>query len=58
MDKRIADILSAMTLEEKISICNGADFWHTKAAGRFGVNAVTVSDGPHGLRCQKDAGSI
>ena len=30
MDKRIADILQKMSLKDKITLCNGADFWHSK----------------------------
>lgn len=53
MDKKVANILAKMTLEEKISLCNGADFWHSKAMEQYGIPAITMSDGPHGLRCQK-----
>ncbi|MBO6041334.1 MAG: glycoside hydrolase family 3 protein, partial [Oscillospiraceae bacterium] len=42
-----------MTLEDKIALCNGADFWHSKAMEQYGIPAITMSDGPHGLRCQK-----
>ena len=48
----IERILSAMTLEEKAALCQGADFWHTTACERLGVPSVMVSDGPHGLRKQ------
>ncbi|MBO5078385.1 MAG: glycoside hydrolase family 3 C-terminal domain-containing protein [Oscillospiraceae bacterium] len=41
-----------MTLEDKISLCTGGDFWHTKAMPQYGIPAIMVSDGPHGLRCQ------
>lgn len=53
MDNKIADILAKMSLEEKISLCNGADFWHSKAMEQYGIESITMSDGPHGLRCQK-----
>lgn len=53
MDTNVKNILSKMTLEDKISICNGADFWHSKAMEKYGIPAFTMSDGPHGLRCQK-----
>ncbi len=54
--EKIREIISQMTLEEKASLCSGGDFWHTKAVERLGVPAMMVSDGPHGLRKQKDEG--
>ena len=53
MENTIKDILSKMSLEDKISLCNGADFWHSKAMEAYGIPAFTMSDGPHGLRVQK-----
>ena len=41
-----------MTLEDKISLCTGADFWHSKKMEQYGIPAFTMSDGPHGLRYQ------
>ena len=43
-------ILPELTLEEKASLCSGADFWHTKAVERLDIEQIMVSDGPHGLR--------
>ena len=48
----ISEIIAKMTLEDKISLCTGADFWHSKAMERYGIPAFMMSDGPHGLRCQ------
>jgi beta-glucosidase len=48
----VKKIISEMTLEEKASLCSGADFWHTKSVERLGVPQMMVSDGPHGLRKQ------
>ena len=48
----IKKLIEELTLEEKASLCSGADFWHTKAVERLGLPAVMVSDGPHGLRKQ------
>ena len=48
----IHQIISTMTLEDKISLCTGGDFWHTKAMPQYGIPAIMMSDGPHGLRCQ------
>lgn len=58
MDKKVQDILSKMTLEDKISLCNGADFWHSKAMAQYGIPAVTMSDGPHGVRCQRNGADM
>lgn len=46
----IKKILKELTLEEKASLCSGADFWHTKAIERLDIPQIMVSDGPHGLR--------
>ncbi len=46
------EILSKMTLEDKISLCTGADFWRSKKMEQYGIPAFTMSDGPHGLRYQ------
>src|SRR4051812_2227530 len=45
-----------LTLEEKASLCLGSDFWHTAPVPRAGIRAITLSDGPHGLRKQPDEG--
>lgn len=50
----IEEILNQMTLEEKASLCSGADSWHTEAIERLGLPAVMLSDGPHGLRKQDE----
>ena len=52
--KQIKELISQMTLEEKASICSGADFWHTEKLERLGIPATMVSDGPHGLRKQDE----
>ncbi len=52
----VKKLVSQMTLEEKASLLSGSDFWHTKAVERLGVPAVMVSDGPHGLRKQRQDG--
>ena len=59
---RIKELISKMTLEEKASLCSGADNWHTKEIKRLNIPSVMMVDGPHGLRKQdgtdgRDAGS-
>ena len=48
----IKSLLKELTLEEKISLCSGSDFWHTQEIKRLGIPSVMVSDGPNGLRKQ------
>ena len=43
-------ILSQMTLEEKASLLQGRDSWHTMPVNRLGIPSIMVADGPHGLR--------
>ncbi|MEU4985358.1 glycoside hydrolase family 3 C-terminal domain-containing protein [Streptomyces sp. NPDC021969] len=52
----IPALLAALTLEEKVSLLDGSDFWHTQPVQRLGVPSVMLSDGPHGLRKQPEAG--
>ncbi len=52
MDSKIKKLLKELTLEEKVSLCSGSDFWHTKEIKRLGIPSVMVSDGPSGLRKQ------
>lgn len=52
--EKIKELVGKMTLEEKASLCSGADFWHTEGIERLGIPASMVSDGPHGLRKQDD----
>lgn len=54
----IKKIISEMTLEDKISLCTGEDFWHTKAMEKYGIPSIMMCDGPHGLRCQKGVADI
>ena len=46
------ELIKTLTLEEKASLCQGADFWFTKALAEKGVPAIMMTDGPHGLRKQ------
>lgn len=49
-------IIDQMTLEDKVALCSGADFWNTKAFAKYGIPTITLTDGPHGLRKQLAAG--
>lgn len=47
-------IIRQMTLEDKIALCSGKDFWHTKAFEKYQINDIMMCDGPHGLRKQEN----
>ena len=50
MNDRIEQLLTQMTLEEKISMLAGADNWTTVPLERLGIPAIKVTDGPNGAR--------
>ena len=53
LDAPAADIVAALTLEEKASLTSGASFWTTQGIERAGIPAIVLTDGPHGVRLQK-----
>ena len=53
---RYGSLIKKMSLEEKARLCVGKDFWHTNGVERLGVQEITMSDGPHGVRFQVDKG--
>ena len=50
------DLIRQMTLEEKCHMLSGRDFWQTQSVKRLGIENMTLSDGPHGIRKQEGAG--
>lgn len=57
MDKKIKELLSKLTLEEKAGLCSGKDWWRTKPVERLNIPSIMVSDGPSGLRTQQENGA-
>ncbi|SCJ18706.1 Thermostable beta-glucosidase B [uncultured Flavonifractor sp.] len=47
------EILKQLSLEEKIALGSGANFWQTKGLPQYGVPSLFMCDGPHGLRKQE-----
>lgn len=56
MERNYDQLISQMTLEEKAGMCSGLDFWRLKGVERLGIPSIMVTDGPHGLRKQKEGG--
>lgn len=56
---RIDDLLSQMTLEEKISMLAGADLWHSVAVPRLGQHGVQIGchTGWHRARRHMESGA-
>ncbi len=53
MTNRIHELLSQMTLEEKISLLSGKNRWQTMPVERLQIPSVTMTDGPHGVRATR-----
>lgn len=53
MDTKVATSLS---LEEKITLCEGKNYWETQEYPEHGIPSMFMCDGPHGLRKQKNEG--
>ena len=49
----IERLMQKLTVEEKAALVSGTDFMYTNPIPRLGVPSLRMSDGPHGLRLQK-----
>src|ERR1700730_7898977 len=49
-DSKIAGALAALTLEEKVQLLTGRDFWTTWPIEKIGLRRILVSDGPSCVR--------
>jgi beta-glucosidase len=50
-----ADVIAKLTLEEKVSLLSGKNFWETQEIKKVGIPSIFLSDGPNGLRKQAAA---
>ncbi|KFY67004.1 hypothetical protein V497_00594 [Pseudogymnoascus sp. VKM F-4516 (FW-969)] len=48
----VEDLVSRMSLSEKVSLLGGEDWWRTVALPRLNIPSVKVTDGPNGARGQ------
>jgi len=49
-DARLTALLDQLTLEEKVQLLTGRDFWTTAPIEKIGLRRILVSDGPSGVR--------
>ena len=50
VEKRVADLLSRMTLEEKATMLSGSGWMESAPIERLGIPAIKMADGPMGVR--------
>ncbi|WP_155054447.1 glycoside hydrolase family 3 protein [Streptomyces blattellae] len=49
-ESSLRQALAALTLEEKVQLLTGRDFWNTWSMEKIGLRRIRVSDGPSGVR--------
>jgi len=50
VEQRVQDLLSRMTLQEKVAMLSGADWMQSVANERLGIPSIKMADGPLGIR--------
>ncbi len=49
VDKKVDELISQMTVAEKLSYIGGVDWMYTKNIDRLGIHRMKMTDGPQGL---------
>ena len=50
LTQALTDALGELTLDEKVQLLTGRDFWNTWPIEKIGLRRILVSDGPSGVR--------
>ena len=53
---KYSDIINKMSLEQKAKLCVGKDYCHSLNIEDLNIPSITMSDGPNGLRIQRENG--
>ena len=49
-EKKLSDLVGRLTLEQKVALLTGEDFWSLRAEPEVGLRKMLLSDGPAGVR--------